>query len=115
MKTSHQFARELLALPDITVLHFDPSWIDGEESPHALTEPVAQLNEPEGDPEEDGGPFVPFISICGNADHNEEEYGERAWRILNELEQDPAMLKRIEEISERLDDEAEEQYAKKHK
>lgn len=114
MKTGHEFARELLALPDIPVLYFDPSWIVGEESPNALTEPVAELNEPEGDPEEDGGPLVPFISICGNVDHDEEEYGERAWRILNELEKDPAMLKRIEEINAKLDrEDAEDQFAKK--
>ena len=115
MKTSHQLAQELLALPDLPVFHFDPSWIDGEESPHALTEPVAELNEPEANPEEDGGPSQPFISICGNVDHDEEEYGERYWRILRELERDPAMMKLIDEINAKLDSEDEEQYAKEHK
>lgn len=28
MKTTHQLARELLALPDIPVFHFDPSFAD---------------------------------------------------------------------------------------
>jgi len=112
MKTAHQFARELLALPDITILHFDPSLIVDEESPYALTEPVAELNEPEGDPEEDGGPLVPFISICGNVGNDEDEYGERAWRILRELERDPEMLKRIEEVNAKLDSDDDEQYAK---
>jgi hypothetical protein len=38
-KTSHQFAEELLALPDLPIYHLDPSFCFAGEGDNALTAP----------------------------------------------------------------------------
>jgi hypothetical protein len=102
MKTAHEFARELLALPDVPVLHFDPSWVEDEESPNALTEPKAELSTDNGE-DEDGKPLPPFICISGQLVIEGPEAEDVECRILNELERegDDAMRKHIEELREK--------------
>ncbi|MFA5378660.1 MAG: hypothetical protein WC455_23110 [Dehalococcoidia bacterium] len=102
MKTAHEFARELLALPDVTVLHFDPSWVVDEESPNALTEPKAELSTENGD-DEDGNPYPPFICISGQPVIEGPESDDVEVPILRDLynEADEAMRKHIDELREK--------------
>lgn len=48
LKTSHEFARELLALPDLTIMHLDPSFADAcdEETNYTLGVPTAEVVDP---------------------------------------------------------------------
>jgi len=48
LKTSHEFARELLALPDLTIMHLDPSFADAcdEETDRTLGIPTAEVVDP---------------------------------------------------------------------
>jgi hypothetical protein len=44
MKTSHELARELLALPEGKIWHYDPSYADSAtwEEDHTVAEPVIE-------------------------------------------------------------------------
>lgn len=102
MKTAHEFARELLALPDIPVLHFDPSWVEDEISPNALTEPKAEVSDDNGEDDE-GNPLPPFVCMSGKQVLEGPEAGDIAWRVLNELEwdADDAMRDKINGLREK--------------
>ena len=74
--TSHQFARSLLAMPDLPIAHFDPSYSDAcdEENDYTLGEPRAEINNPlDGltleevlDMQSRGFSIDNFITICGD-------------------------------------------------
>ena len=79
MKTSHQLARELLALPDIPVYHFDPSrgGMDDERDT-SVSDPKAELVTEEG--------FAPFITICGEHSGSvSDEPGDFAEKTIEDL------------------------------
>ena len=65
MKTTHSLARELLALPDKPVYHFDPSFAGlDEEADSSLSEPSVELNKPDRWQEQ----WRPFVTISGAQD-----------------------------------------------
>lgn len=69
MKTAHQFARELLALPDLPIYHFDPSCAGyDDEDDTGISPPVAEVEEPKPFTNDDGEPAMTdaFICIVGN-------------------------------------------------
>lgn len=75
MKTTHQLARELLALPDLPVFHFDPSRAGcDDERDTSLSVPDVQRNDAAGglDDEdvaiakEEGHYMGEFFTICGD-------------------------------------------------
>lgn len=59
VKTAHQLARELLALPDVLVYHTDPSFIDAcdQETDYTLGATIVELVDL---------PEWRFITICGD-------------------------------------------------
>lgn len=75
-KTSHEFARELLALPDLPIFHLDPSFADrcDEESDYTLGAPSATVEKPIENmtleeieqSKERGFCLCPFITISGD-------------------------------------------------
>lgn len=75
-RTAHEFARELLALPDLPLYHFDPSFADAcdEETDYALGRPTASVDDPcEGltageisDAKANGFDMGKHITICGD-------------------------------------------------
>lgn len=68
MKTAHDLARELLAGPDLTIFHFDPSCAGyHSDDDTGVSAPVIERVDPE--PGEEG---VPFLTIVGN---QHEEHG----------------------------------------
>jgi hypothetical protein len=74
MKTAHQFARELLAGPDIPIFHFDPSCAGyNPDDDTSISPPVAEVVNAEKD--ENGKPYPPFLTIVGNQ-HKEWELEE---------------------------------------
>ena len=46
--TSHEFVRTLLAMPDLSIAHFDPSFSDAcdDENDYTLGDPRAEINNP---------------------------------------------------------------------
>jgi hypothetical protein len=71
MKTAHQLARELLAGPDIAILHFDPSCAGfNPDEDSSISYPTVEKVEGLKDP--DGQPLPPFLTIVGN---QHEEHG----------------------------------------
>jgi len=69
MKTSHQFARELLAGPDLLIYHFDPSCAGyDDEIDTGISPPVAEVEEPKPFTDDEGNPAMTdaFICIVGN-------------------------------------------------
>lgn len=68
MKTAHQLARELLAGPDLTIFHFDPSCAGfNADDDTSISSPVVETVE--GEKDEDGKPYPPFLTIVGNQHH----------------------------------------------
>lgn len=75
-KTSHQIARELLALPDLPTFHYDPSFVDradNEENPSFGEVSVCLVDACEGmsaeeieEMREEGGFVGKFISLEGD-------------------------------------------------
>jgi hypothetical protein len=75
--TTHEFARSLLALPDLPVFHFDPSLAGlDEEIDHSLTEPVAEVCRPDRWDKR----WKPFVTISSVEDRTEEADGIDAMR-----------------------------------
>jgi hypothetical protein len=74
MKTAHQFARELLAGPDLQIFHFDPSCAgfnpdDDTSISDPRSECVAHVTD------EQGNELPPFLTIVGDQ-HNDHELEE---------------------------------------
>ena len=65
MKTAHQLARELLALPDMPVFHFDPSCAGfNADDDTSIGEPRAEVVD---DLKDDAGQPLPmFLTIVGD-------------------------------------------------
>lgn len=94
MKTSHQLARELLALPDLPCFHFDPSRAGcDDERDTSTSEPrveVVDVDEPElPDVNEDGQKILKkFITVNGDQGDDGEAMSDteaEARRLLREV------------------------------
>lgn len=96
MKTSHEFAKELLAGPDLPIFHFDPSRAGmDDENDTSLSEPlvehvtfspeeVAQIKDDADDLGRE--PLSEFLTIGGDGDIEDEPgtFAERMIEILLE-------------------------------
>jgi hypothetical protein len=94
MKTSHQFARDLLAGPDLPIFHFDPSrsGLDDERDT-GLNEPQVQENdldaglteEEVAEAKEEGCLTGKFLTICGETGEDGEAMSRTESDRLNAL------------------------------
>lgn len=91
--TSHEFARKLLAGPDLPIFHFDPSLAGyDEECDTSISQPAAGVVRHAGNGQRQ---YQAFITICGTANEHYEKDREItiAVRVLNEaFEADPVAM-----------------------
>lgn len=117
-KTAHQFARELLAGPDLPIFHFDPSFADAcdEESDYTLGTPTAEVVDPregidqdEADSmESDGVSMGKFVTISGDQavcfDRSLDDYNELIMAVARKFDGESrheTALRYIREAEER--------------
>lgn len=101
MKTAHQFARELLAGPDLPVFHFDPSraGMDDERDTACEAPKIERVNPRVGmskaeikDALEEGYTLKPFLKIVSDSDTSVEDEPGAYYEALHALVEAAGMV-----------------------